>query len=115
MRPFTVAATTGVATDEVDVTVQTSDLSLDADGTVVMPVFRFQVVIASPTIASAAASGTNPVTLDLEITLRHPCRDAVFTDQAIPAITAVVNYGPTSATVAPFAHSFDGTATDCGL
>ena len=76
-RPFDFTAS-GVTTEAVSITLQTSDVSHDPDGTIAMPVLDFKIVIASPNIASNPSMTNNPVELFLLITLRNPCRDAIF-------------------------------------
>ena len=68
----------GVAIEIVTIKINTSDLSLDADGTVPVPVFQIKIKIASPDISSNPSETNNPVELFLDLSIKSPCRDANF-------------------------------------
>ena len=108
-------AASGTTTKTINLTVVTSDFTIDSDGTIAAPVYGFKIKIGSPDIATAAGIATNPVELLLTLNVKHPCRNAVFTTQVIPDISSVVNAGPDLATMSPFVHTLEPSAYDCGL
>ena len=96
-------------------TVNTSDLSLDADGLIPAPVYNFKVVVASPDVATAPNLPDTSVELSLTLTVQHPCRGAVLTSRNLSPMTAYVHLSPDVQTVAPFGHSLETSSYDCGL
>ena len=72
----------------------TSYLNLDNDGTILAPVKNLKIVIGAPDVSSAPNSPTNPIELNLYLTVKHPCRSVVFTNQVVPDMTSNVNFGP---------------------
>ena len=100
---------------EVDVACATSDINLDSDGTLPSPVISFKIVIASPNVLSSAGETENPIELFLDVTLEHPCRNAVFTTQVVNNMEGFVHGGPVTQTIPAFAHSLDASQYDCGL
>ena len=113
-NPLSIAAT-GTTAKTIVLTVDTIDLNLDSDGANLAPVINFKIVIAAPNVSLAPGDATNPIELVLTLTVKHPCRNSVLTNQVIPDITSNVNFGPDSYYVTPFVHSLFGSAYDCGL
>ena len=64
-------------TETFDVTISTSDLSLDSGGSVA-PTRDYKIVVASPNLAEAPGDSLNPAEFNLALTFEHPCRIAVF-------------------------------------
>ena len=58
----------------VDLSVESSDLTVDSDGTFVAPKFEFLIEIE-------AADSTTIATLGLDVTLKNPCRVATISMQ----------------------------------
>ena len=85
-RPFDITASGG-ATETVSIRIETTDGSLDSDGTITMPVLDFKILISSPDIVSNPSGTNNPVELFLSISMRNPCRDAKFDVEVVPDIT----------------------------
>ena len=112
-RPFDIS-TSGLATETVTVSIETNDSNIDSDGTIPMPVLDFKIVIASPDIASNPSETNNPVELFLTISMRNPCRDAIFVDQTVPDIISIVDDGPVSDTLYSFGHDLDSSGFSCG-
>ena len=112
-RPFDITASGGV-TETVSVKIETTDASLDPDGTIAMPVLDFKILISSPDVASNPSGTNNPVELFLAISVRNPCRDANFVAQTVPNINSIVDDGPVSDTLSAFAHNLDSSAYNCG-
>ena len=111
-RPFDVVASGG-ATETMTIKINTADLSLDADGSVPMPVLQFKIRVASPDIASNPSETNNPVELFLDLSVRSPCRDATFDSQTLPDIIAIVDNGPeVDTSVTAFTH--DKASYACG-
>ena len=59
VRPFSITASGG-STETIAIILDTSDVNLDPDGTVAMPILDFKIVIASPDIASNPVAPDNP-------------------------------------------------------
>ena len=71
----------------VTVDIETSDFSLDPGGAAVIR--KYKIIVASPDSASAA----NPKEMYIDLTLLHPCRFAVFSDQTFNMMEVYVG-GP---------------------
>ena len=88
---------------------------IDADGLSAAPVFNFDIVLASDTIATAPGTTNNPVSLRLTLTVQNPCRGAVFSTKTLSSMIAYVHHGAETQVVTPFVHTLESSAFDCGL
>jgi hypothetical protein len=77
--------------------------------------------VGVPNIASAEAYTSNlqnQLNMDITLTMYHPCRESVLTNQVVPAMSAIVGHGPNTYIISPFVHSrtaHPGSGGDCGL
>ena len=79
------------AIQEVNVATATVDLDLDSNGTQPAPIRHFKIMVASPSFDLAPDTASNPISLSLELTLVHPCRNAFFSSQVISDMSAIVH------------------------